>query len=74
MSFYPSFITRRLFSVIMYGRFPCKNNIMARLFVLFLFTFFAGSAAFGATITVVLEGIEGELLENVRNTLSIEQY
>ncbi len=41
---------------------------------LLLLTACAGSVAHGAGIVVVIEGVEGELLENVRNSLSIEQY
>ncbi|MGB5442846.1 MAG: autotransporter assembly complex family protein [Gammaproteobacteria bacterium] len=47
--------------------------IRYRVFLLLLFTC-AGSVAHGAGIVVVIEGLEGELLENVRNNLSIEQY
>ncbi len=48
---------------------------MFRSFVfLLLFSACAGSVAHGAGIVVVIEGVEGELLENVRNSLGIEQY
>ncbi|MGB5306130.1 MAG: autotransporter assembly complex family protein [Gammaproteobacteria bacterium] len=48
---------------------------VARLFILLLLlSAGAGSVAHGASVEVVVEGVEDALLENVRNTLSIEQY
>ena len=47
---------------------------MARMFILLLLSACAGSAASAATIFIAVEGVEGEVLENVHNTLSIEQY